>query len=116
MYCYLEFKLRYNKNLKLFSIRIRELFEPSVLRRKADGLLLFLKAFSYKTDLRETLCDFRVKNGKLDRKINIKLKLIIYKRNVVTDNQKDFCVFIICITSYDTSVGLCVQQNDKNNF
>ena len=31
MYCYLEFKLRYLKNLKLFSIRVKELFEPIVI-------------------------------------------------------------------------------------
>ena len=46
VYCYLEFKLRYLKNLKLFSIRAKELFELIVLRQKADGFLLFLKAFS----------------------------------------------------------------------
>ena len=32
MYCYLEFKLRYLKNLKLFSIRVKELSEPIVLQ------------------------------------------------------------------------------------
>ena len=46
MYCYIEFKLRYLKYLKLFSIRVKELFEPIVLRKKGDGFLLFLKAFS----------------------------------------------------------------------
>ena len=46
MYCYLEFKLRYLKNLKLFSVRLKELFEPIVLRKIADGVLPFLKAFS----------------------------------------------------------------------
>ena len=46
VYCYLEFKLRYLKNLNFFSIRVKELFEPIVLRRKDDGFLLFLKAFS----------------------------------------------------------------------
>ena len=55
MYCYLEFKLRYLKNLKLFSVRVKELFEPTVLpkkkkkKKKADGFLLFLNAFE--TDL-----------------------------------------------------------------
>ena len=44
----LEFKLSYLKILKLFSIRIKELFEPIVLRKKGDGFLLFLKAFSWK--------------------------------------------------------------------
>ena len=37
VYCYLEFKLRYLKNLKLFSIRVKELSEPIVLWRKGDG-------------------------------------------------------------------------------
>ena len=34
VYCYLEFKLRYLKNLQLFSIRVKELFQPIVLRKK----------------------------------------------------------------------------------
>ena len=34
MYCYIEFKVRYLKNLKLFSIRVKELFEPIVLPKK----------------------------------------------------------------------------------
>ena len=46
VYCYIEFKLRYLKNLKSFSKRIKELFEPIVLRKKAERFLLFLKAFS----------------------------------------------------------------------
>ena len=37
VYCYLEFKLRYLKNLKLFSVRVKELSEPIVLWRKGDG-------------------------------------------------------------------------------
>ena len=36
VYCYLEFKLSYLKNLKLFSIRVKELSEPIVLWRKGD--------------------------------------------------------------------------------
>ena len=46
VYCYLEFKLRYLKSLKLFSIRVKELFELIALRNKGDGCLLLLKAFS----------------------------------------------------------------------
>ena len=34
VYCYIEFKLRYLKILKLFSIRVKELFEPIVLQKK----------------------------------------------------------------------------------
>ena len=46
MYCYLEFKLRYLKNLKLFSIRVKELSEPIVLlKKKATGLALFISIF-----------------------------------------------------------------------
>ena len=50
MYCYLEFKLHYLKNLKLFLIRVKEIFEPVVLRGGGGGepdvFLLFLKVFS----------------------------------------------------------------------
>ena len=44
MCCYLELKLHYVKNLKLFSIRVKELFEPTVLRRKKnDGVFPLFK-------------------------------------------------------------------------
>ena len=46
VYCHLQFELRYLKNLKLFLIRVKELLEPIVLRRKGDGFLLFLKILS----------------------------------------------------------------------
>ena len=36
--------------MKLFLIRVKELFEPVDLRGKSDGLLLFSKAFSLETD------------------------------------------------------------------
>ena len=60
----------------MFSIRVKELFEPIVLRRKADGVLLFyLQVFSWEleTDLWVTLGDFVVRQGKLGRKICINL-------------------------------------------
>ena len=44
VYCYHEFKLRYDlKNQKLFSIRVKELFEPIVVRKKkkATGFCSF---------------------------------------------------------------------------
>ena len=47
--------------MKLFWIRVKELLEPIVLERKGDGVLLFLKAFSWETDLWVTLGDFMVK-------------------------------------------------------
>ena len=58
MYCFLEFKLRYLKNLKLFFNQSKkELFEPIVLqkkkkkKKKPDGFLVLFKAFSLETDL-----------------------------------------------------------------
>ena len=48
VYCYLKFRLGYLKNLRLFSIKVKELFEPIVMpkkKKKGDELVLFLKAF-----------------------------------------------------------------------
>ena len=45
VYCYIEFKLSYLKNLKLFSIRAKELSEPIILWRKATGFSSFYKHF-----------------------------------------------------------------------
>ena len=45
VYCYHEFKLHFTKNLELFSIRVKELFEPIVLQKMVMGFCS-LKAFS----------------------------------------------------------------------
>ena len=45
VYCYLEFKLRYLKNVKLFSVRVKELFEPVVLRKRQRVFALFKSIF-----------------------------------------------------------------------
>ena len=46
MYCYLEFKLSYLKNLKLFSIRVKELSESIVIVKKRRRVLaLFISIF-----------------------------------------------------------------------
>ena len=45
VYCYLEFKLRYLKNLKLFSVRVKTLSEPSVLCKKGNKFQLSYKHF-----------------------------------------------------------------------
>ena len=66
-------KTKQNKKLKLISIRVKELFEPIVLRRKGDGFLLFLKAFSWETDLWVTLGDFTVKKNRKMGKRNLYL-------------------------------------------
>ena len=44
VYCHFEFKLRYLNNLKLFSIRVKEIFEPIVLRTKGDGFFALFKS------------------------------------------------------------------------
>ena len=56
-------------------MRVKELFEPTVAK-KADGFLLFLKAFSWETDLWVMQGDFTVKNAKLGREIFIQLKIV----------------------------------------
>ena len=72
MHCYLEFKLRYLKNLNLFSIKVKELYEPKGLRGKGNGCLVFLKAFSRETDFSVTLGDFCAKkNAKSGKEICI---------------------------------------------
>ena len=50
MHCYLEFKLHYFKNLKLFTIGVQKFLTPTIMQKKkkkkkekSDGLLLFLK-------------------------------------------------------------------------
>ena len=43
--------------MKLFSIKVKELFEPIDLQRKGDGFALF-KNFSWEKDLWVTLGDF----------------------------------------------------------
>ena len=70
MQCYFEFKLRYLKILKLFSIRIKQLLEPIVLQRKA----IFERDQS----------DFTMKDAIFERKIYILLKIDLVNRNVVS--------------------------------
>ena len=45
MYCYLEIKLRYLKNLKLFSIRVKELFELQLCEIRRRVFVLFKSIF-----------------------------------------------------------------------
>ena len=63
------------------------------MRKKGDGFLLFLKAFSSETDLWVTLGDFTVKNPKLGRKICL-LKIDLVK----TKYGGLQIITIICVT------------------
>ena len=75
LYCCIEFKVRYLKNLKLFSIRVKELFDPLVLRRKGDGcLLLFWNIYLRNRSLSNARW-FCAKNLKLGRWISNQLKV-----------------------------------------
>ena len=67
----------------MFSIRVKELFEPLVLRKKGDEFLLFLKTFSWETDLWVMLGDFTVKNAKLGRENAYIPKYNILKTHLV---------------------------------
>ena len=51
----LEFKLRYFKNLKLFSIKVKDLFQPTVLREKSNGFLLFLTTHNWQNEMVDSL-------------------------------------------------------------
>ena len=51
----------------MFLIRVKELLEPVVLRKKGDRFLLFLKAFSWETDLWVTQGDLKLKIRKIGK-------------------------------------------------
>ena len=77
----------------MFSIRVKEFFEPIALRRKGDGFLLFLKAFSWVTNLWVTLGDFKVKKSKIE-KGNLYLTANWLSRNEMwcaADNHNYLC-------------------------
>ena len=73
----------YLKNLKLFSIRVKELFEPTVLQKKARGFCSFLKVFSWEIDLWVTLGDFTVKMQNWEGKSVFNWKMIKLKQNML---------------------------------
>ena len=62
--CYHEFKLIFLKNHTEFWIRVKKLFEPIVLPRKGDGLLLFLKYTFWDNSLSVTLRDLTLERGR----------------------------------------------------
>ena len=68
VYCYHEFKLRYLKNQKLFSIRVKELFEPIILRKKRRRVFaLFKSMFLRNRSLPVMLGDFYDKKRKIGK-------------------------------------------------
>ena len=94
MYCYFEFKLRYLKNLKLFSISVNEIIEAYSFTEKRRRVFALFKSIFLKTDLWETLGDSAVKNVKLGRKICVLLKI----DQVETKCSVRQIITIICVT------------------
>ena len=63
-------------------------------KKKTDGFLLFLKAFSWETDLLVTQSDLTVKNSKLGKEICIQLKIYLVETKCVVR----WLITIICVT------------------
>ena len=123
MYCYLEFKLSYLKNLKLFSIRVKELFEPIVLqkkkkkkKKKRDRFLLFLKEFSWETYLWVTLDDFTVKKKKTKQN-KTKKTFKIGKGNLkFTENRLSRNELWCAVVNYNYMCHICAEGFLDSNF
>ena len=73
--CYLKFKFCYLKNLKLFSIGGKGLFEPKVLQKSWQGFCSFLKMRSWDTYFWVTLGTFKVQTQPLQGEYVFSLKL-----------------------------------------
>ena len=65
-----------------------------MLRKKGDGFLLFLKAFSWETVLWVTLGDFTVKDAKYGKEILFNWKSIRQKQN----SSMRKIITVICVT------------------
>ena len=104
MYCYLEFKLRYLKNLKLFSIRVKELFEPIVLRIKRRRVFALFIIFFLRNQSLSNARWFYGKKHKI-RKDNLYLTENWLERNEIwfaEDNHSFMCH--ICAKRYLNSI------------
>ena len=98
--------------MKLFSVRVKELFEPICLRKKeADGFLLLLKAFLWETYLWLTLGDFMLKTQICEGKFVFNWKSIEWKRFWCTaHNRNESCH--ICVKEFlDSNFNWAVNNN-----
>ena len=103
MYCYLEFKLSYLKNLKLYSIRVKELSEPIVLWRKAEGLALFIRIFSRNRSSDATWF-YGKKRQNWEGKSVFNWKSIKLKQNV------------LCFKNHNCICHICAKEFLDSNF
>ena len=76
----------------MFSIRVKELFESIVVRKKATGF----EAFSWETDIWVTLCDFTAKKRR--KKIKIGMGNLYLTKNRLSRNEMWCAVTITCVT------------------
>ena len=68
--CTVTWNSNFLRSLKLFSVRVNELFEPTVFRKKATSFCSFLKVFSWETKWSLSNARwFYAKNAKLEREI-----------------------------------------------
>ena len=83
MYCYLEYKLSYLKNLKLFSIRVKEISEPIVLKKRRQVLALFISIFLRNRSLSDARWFYGKKTQNWEGKSVFNWKSIKLKRNAL---------------------------------
>ena len=89
MYCCLEFKLCYLKNLKLFSTRVKELFELICLQKKAKQVFAHFKSFFLRNQSLSNARWFYSKKRKIGKR-NLYLNENWLNRNTMwctTDNH-----------------------------
>ena len=96
-----EFKLSYLKNLKLCSIKVKQLFGPKVMPKKCGGFVFFEKKqhFLIRNQSFSNAWWFLPKNANLRRGISIKIKIDLV--------ETKFGVSKIIIVVWVT----CVQKN-----
>ena len=116
VYCYLEFKLHYLKNLKLFTRRKIITWAYS-FANKGDGFLLFLKAFFWDADLWEALGDFMEKKNPQNLEGDLDLTKNRLSRNKMwcaVHNHNYMCH--ICVKGFLDSNFNCKRLLTKCRF
>ena len=93
MHCYLEFKFRYLKALKLFSIRVKELFEPIALEKKRRRVFALFKSIFLRNRSLSNARRFYSKKRKIGKR-NLNLTENRFSRNEMwcaAENHNNMC-------------------------
>ena len=124
VHCYLEFKLRYLKNLKLFSITVKESFEPiaCIVLRKQNKTKQNKQTNKTKTKKQNKTKQNKTKQNKTKRQIfalfKSSLRLILSRTRNQCECLKigvmwsNFRVFVIMRTADFEQVEVC-EVNDQ---